>query len=179
MTETILIPTGINNSEKSSDTTGLTHGSNPERFSFTFAGFIAAVLLLPVGFVMVSLGLYLHQFQIFLYAAHPLTGLAVAACVPMSSSEYVTSILVLWPLEWILYGFLIDLGISSCCSAKNVSADANPEADSSLTPEQTESLTKLEGLFRELPSARQRALLRKLRAEDTSQTAEGPESGSP
>lgn len=45
--------------------------------------------------------------------------------------------------------------------------------DSSLTPEQTELLAKLEGLFRELPPARQRAFLRKLRTEDTSQTAEG------
>jgi hypothetical protein len=51
--------------------------------------------------------------------------------------------------------------------------------DCSLTPEQAELLSRLEGLFRELSPARQRALLRKLRSEDTSQTAEGPESGSP
>ena len=63
------------------------------------------------------------------------------------------------------------MGVNDC--------DANPEADSSLTPEQTELLSKLEGLFRELPPARQRALLQMLRADDTSQTAEGPESVSP
>ena len=48
--------------------------------------------------------------------------------------------------------------------------------DCSLTPEQAELLAKLEGLFRELPPARQRAFLRKLRTDDTSQTADGPES---
>ena len=57
--------------------------------------------------------------------------------------------------------------------------DANSEADSSLTPEQAELLAKLGGLFRDLPPARQRALLRRLRTDDTSQTAEGPESVSP
>lgn len=51
--------------------------------------------------------------------------------------------------------------------------------DSSLTPEHVELLAKLEGLFRGLPPARQRALLRKLRSEDTSQTAESPGSVSP
>jgi hypothetical protein len=54
----------------------------------------------------------------------------------------------------------------------------DPE-DCSLTPEQAEFLVKLERLFRGLPPARQRALLRKLRAEDTSQTAESPGSVSP
>lgn len=49
----------------------------------------------------------------------------------------------------------------------------DPE-DSSLTPKQAELLARLEGLFRELPPARQRALLRKLPSEETSQTAEGP-----
>jgi hypothetical protein len=48
--------------------------------------------------------------------------------------------------------------------------------DCSLTPDQAELLAKLEELFRELPPARQRSLLRKLRTEDTSRTAEGPES---
>jgi hypothetical protein len=48
--------------------------------------------------------------------------------------------------------------------------------DCSLTPDQAELLAKLEELFRELPPARQRSLLRKLRADDTSRTAEGPES---
>lgn len=48
--------------------------------------------------------------------------------------------------------------------------------DCSLTPEQAELLAKLEGLFRELPPARRRSLLRRLRTEDTSKTAEGPES---
>jgi hypothetical protein len=55
----------------------------------------------------------------------------------------------------------------------------HPDPDSSLTREQAELLAKLEGLFRELPPVRQRALLQMLRAEDTSQTAEGPESVSP
>lgn len=55
----------------------------------------------------------------------------------------------------------------------------HPDPDSSLTPEQAELLAKLEGLFRELPPARQQALLRKLRSDDTSKTAEGPESVSP
>ena len=49
----------------------------------------------------------------------------------------------------------------------------------SLTPEQAELLAKLEGLFRELPPARQRALIRKLRSDDTGQTADGQESVSP
>jgi hypothetical protein len=48
--------------------------------------------------------------------------------------------------------------------------------DSSLTEKQAELLSGLEQLFREPPPARQRALLRKLRADDTSRTAEGPES---
>ena len=43
--------------------------------------------------------------------------------------------------------------------------DENPEADCSLTPAQAELLDKLEGLFRELPPARQRLLIRKLRAD--------------
>ena len=55
----------------------------------------------------------------------------------------------------------------------------HPDPDSSLTPEQADLLAKLEGLFRELPPARQRALIQRLRTEDTSQTAEGPESVSP
>ena len=53
------------------------------------------------------------------------------------------------------------------------------DPDSSLTPEQAELLAKLEGLFRELPPARQRALIRKLRSDDTGQTADGQESVSP
>jgi hypothetical protein len=53
------------------------------------------------------------------------------------------------------------------------------DPDGSLTVVQLELLAKLEGLFRELPPARRRALLRKLRADDTSQTVEGPESVSP
>jgi hypothetical protein len=48
--------------------------------------------------------------------------------------------------------------------------------DCSLTLEQSELLARLEGLFRELPPARRRALIRRLRTEDTGQTAEGPES---
>ncbi len=60
------------------------------------------------------------------------------------------------------------MGVNDC--------DANPEADNGLTEKQAELLAKLEGLFRELPPARRRALLRKLRSEDTSRTAEGPES---
>jgi hypothetical protein len=39
--------------------------------------------------------------------------------------------------------------------------------DCSLTPEQAELLTKLEGLFREFPPARQRALLQMIRSENT------------
>ena len=50
------------------------------------------------------------------------------------------------------------------------------DPDSSLTERQIELLSKLEELLKELPPARQRALLRKLRTDDTSQTAEGPES---
>lgn len=42
----------------------------------------------------------------------------------------------------------------------------NSEADCSLTREQAELLSRLEGLFRELSPARQRALLQKLRADD-------------
>jgi hypothetical protein len=38
--------------------------------------------------------------------------------------------------------------------------------DCSLTREQAELLDKLEGLFRELPLSRQRAMIRKLRADD-------------
>jgi hypothetical protein len=44
--------------------------------------------------------------------------------------------------------------------------------DCSLRPEQAELLAKLEGLFRELPPARQRALLQKLRAAESDQTTE-------
>jgi hypothetical protein len=38
--------------------------------------------------------------------------------------------------------------------------------DSSLTREQAELLSRLEGLFRELPLSRQHAMIRKLRADD-------------
>jgi hypothetical protein len=38
------------------------------------------------------------------------------------------------------------------------------EADSGLTPEQAELLSKLEELYRELPSARQRVMIKQLRA---------------
>ncbi len=50
------------------------------------------------------------------------------------------------------------MGVNDC--------DANPEADGSLTREQAELLSRLEGLFRELSPARQRAMIRKLRADD-------------
>jgi hypothetical protein len=176
MTESVLIPTQINNSGKLGDTTNTNQGCDAMRFHFTYAGFILAVLLLPVGFVVVSLGLWHQKFEIFVYSAHPLTGLAMTACVFKTFSSYVTLILLLWPLEWILYGLLIDFGISCRCSAKNVTADANPQDDGSLTDEQAELLNKLEELFRDLPPTRQQALLRTLRANsDRPATEKTPE----
>ena len=166
MTESVLIPTQINNSGKLGDTTNTNQGCDAMRFHFTYAGFILAVLLLPVGFVVVSLGLWHQKFEIFVYLSHPLMGLAMTACVFKTASSYVTLILLLWPLEWILYGLLIDFGISRRCSAKNLDADANPQDDGSLTDEQAALLSNLGEIFRELPPARQRALLQKLQADD-------------
>ncbi|MFO1002088.1 MAG: hypothetical protein U0936_17270 [Planctomycetaceae bacterium] len=123
----------LNDSEESSRTTAIRSKVEPAMFRFAGVGFTVALVLFPVGCLLVIAGIFYGPFPIFLYAAHPLTGLGVAAGLTTGLSEAFLALLLFWPLEWAFYGCLFDLSISFLSFAQSQTAQepiANSPAES-------------------------------------------------
>jgi hypothetical protein len=84
-------------------------------YRWTFIGGFLSLLLCPIGLLLILAGLYQANFLVCVCAGHPLMGLLAQFGPTESSAEVLIAFLLLWPLEWLLYGQIID----SFASSKN------------------------------------------------------------
>jgi hypothetical protein len=87
-------------------------------YRWTFIGGVLSILLWPIGFLLILAGLYKANFLVFLCAGHPLMGLLAQIGPTEGSGEALIAFLLLWPLEWLFYGYLVD----SLASTKDLRA---------------------------------------------------------
>jgi hypothetical protein len=88
--------------------------AKPMPWQFTCLSFFLSVLLFPLpifslaGVTVMSPG---RVFMTGVWLGHPLLGLAQSFAVsPGSYGQAFNIAIFLWPLEWMLYGFLLDYG---------------------------------------------------------------------
>ena len=91
------------------------HPAKPMPWQFTFLGFFLSVLLFPLPIFSLASVTVMSPSRVFWTAAvwlgHPMLGMAQSFAVsPGSYGQAFNIAFFLWPLEWILYGFLLDYG---------------------------------------------------------------------
>lgn len=87
-------------------------------YRWTFIGGVLSILLCPIGFLLILAGLYKANVLVFLCAGHPLMGLLAQIGPTEGSALVLIAFLLLWPLEWLFYGYLVD----SLASTKDLKA---------------------------------------------------------
>ncbi len=93
-------------------TPGLPTSSNT--FRYATLGFGCSLLLFPVGALLLMSGGGGHDvFLPFLCSGHPLLGLAATFGFALHAPGLIAALLfLLWPMEWMLYGYLLDLSLA-------------------------------------------------------------------
>lgn len=96
-----------------SDTTK-SRPAKPMPWQFTFLGFFLSVLLFPLPIFSLAGVTVMSPSRVFwtaVWLGHPMLGMAQSFAVsPGSYGQAFNIAFFLWPLEWILYGFLLDYG---------------------------------------------------------------------
>lgn len=130
----------------SSDSAEVEYQNEAMSYRWTFIGGVLSILLCPIGFLLILAGLYQANFLVFLCAGHPLMGLLAQIGPTEGSGEVLIAFLLLWPLEWLFYGYLIDsLAPTKDLSAKPATSETSSYViDRSVEqphPESTMSIT--------------------------------------